>query len=545
MRTLGASTVAALFTAALSISCSDSTTADGGGATAGAAGATGSAGAAGAAGAGGMMPVGANPYPDPAAWEPNGGPGGPATEFTQSQLFEHCAFLSGDPDKTLDITQHHNLVVMYDGYLLMPWAPERGGGGLTFFDVSDACDPVEVGRGYSEQMRETHSIGFSDIDGRWAVVDGIIERDVVGAGGVQFWDLSDVRAPKAVSDLTYDSFFYPDAYARVVLSVFWQGKYVYAAAGDTGLLVIDAEDPTNPKLVNTVTFDPVLRAGQVQAVGNLLMIGAASVGRTALLDISDPADPQPIPGGEYMPAGGLYYFTNFANGYIYYARNDLFGGLFVYDINDPSNPTMVGEAGVILGGAGGYVFVKDQYAFTGQSDFFVLFDISDHANITEVNRMTLQGDMDTMTPIGNVAVLSVDDGACAVEGSCTPTEFGTAIAPWTTEVDTAPPKITWSWPHDGATGLATTSRIGVSASEFISVKSGWEGSVRLYETGTVPGDTRVDGYVNVQELIINFTPAEPLRPGTEYTFEIPAGGLTDYNGNAIEEPFQMTFTTAG
>ena len=112
-------------------------------------------------------------------------------------------------------------------------------------------------------------------------------------------------------------------------------------------------------------------------------------------------------------------------------------------------------------------------------------------------------------------------------------------------VDTAPPRVTWVWPPDGATELPVTSRVGLTFNEFVDVKSAWAGSVRLYETGTEPALTRVDGDISTQEVIVNFSPRTPLKPGTQYTLEVPAGGIADYNGNAIAEPFTMTFKTAG
>ncbi len=497
----------------------------------GASGAGGSA-ATGAAGAGGAdAGPGANPYPAPGDWPANAGPGGPTATYAASALYQNCAFLNGGP---LDTTDHHNLVVMYDGYLLMPWAPESGAGGLSFFDFTDPCSPTLVHTGFSPQMRETHSIAFSEHGARrYAVVNSIKQRDTQGAGGVQFWDVTDTSNVSAVSLVDLPDFFYPDAYARVVLSVFWVGRYVYAAAGDSGLAIVDAADPLNPSLVKVIPFNPVLRAGQVQVIGNLLVLTPASFGRTVLMDVSDPPNPQPIPGGEYFPAEGFHYFSNFAAGRIYYTRNDLTGGLFVYDVSDPTAPRSVGNT--VTGGAGGYVFVKDHLAFTGQSDDARLIDITDHANMVEVATLDLQGDMDTMTPIGNVAVLSVDDGA--------PVGGGTAVAPYDTEPDTRAPRVTWAWPKDGATNVAVASSVGVTFSEMVDVKSAWVGSVRLYETGTAPGDTRVDGDINVQELIVNFTPRMPLRPGTSYTLEIPKGGVVDYNGNAVSETFTTTFVT--
>ena len=97
--------------------------------------------------------------PDFGMGESNAGPGGPSKTFTADQLFKNCAYLDGGDE---DIVDHHNLVTMYDGYLLMPWAPEFGSGGLSFFDVSDPCAPKRVGHGYSPEMRETHTIPISN-----------------------------------------------------------------------------------------------------------------------------------------------------------------------------------------------------------------------------------------------------------------------------------------------------------------------------------------------------------------------------------------------
>src|SRR5690606_6542733 len=77
-----------------------------------------------------------NPYPEPDAWGGTTGPGGPNVGFTPEQLYQHCAYLDGG---TGDTTDHHNLVVMYDGLLMMPWAPEWGSGGITFFNIADPC----------------------------------------------------------------------------------------------------------------------------------------------------------------------------------------------------------------------------------------------------------------------------------------------------------------------------------------------------------------------------------------------------------------------
>jgi hypothetical protein len=474
------------------------------------------------------------PYPAPSAWPANRGPGGPTRTFSEAELYENCAFLDGGEG---DESDHHNLVVMYDGYLLMPWATEASIGGLTLWDITDPCAPVQAGYGYAPEMRETHSIGFSHANGRWAVTDMLDLARGLNQGGILFWDMSDTSAPVPSTAMVLPGFGYPDAYARVVLSVFWQVPYVYAGGADNGVYIIDASDPLAPELVDTYAFEPTLRVGQVQAIGNLLIATAAEGARTVLLDISDPENPQPIPNGDFdaLDETGEVreaYFTNTANGYVYYARKDSGGGLMIMDIRDPSAPVFAG--GLRSEGNGGYVFLKEGFAFEGEGSFATMYDVRDPAAIAEVARFMLTGDLDTITPIGNVAVLSVDADANEDQGS--------SVAPYATAPDTTPPVVTWLQPRMGEP-IAPTSRIGVSFSEFVDVGSAWEGSVRLYRTGTDPNTTRVDGLVSAQEHIVNFHPCAPLAPDTEYTFEIPAGGIVDLNGNAIAETFTATFRT--
>jgi hypothetical protein len=475
----------------------------------------------------------ARPYPEPGAFPPNEGPGVPAVTFTEEELFQNCAYLDGGED---DFSDHHNLLVMYEGYLLMPWAPEYGRGGLTFFDITDPCDPQRVSGGYSETMRETHSIGFMETGGqRYAVVNNLLG---VLEGGIEFWDLTDLQDPHQVSFLHMPGFIYPDAYARLVLSVFWQAPYVFVAGADNGFYVVDASDPLNPEFVTQYTFDPVLRVGQVQVIGNLLIATAAEGARTALIDVSDATNPVPIPGGDFVALdengeAKEAYFTNSSGGYVFYARKQGGGGPMIMDIHDPSNPTFAGA--LRSDGNGGYVARHEDYLFIGESNFAQIYDISDFADIQVLSRLDLEGDLDTMYPVGNLAILSVDDKANP--------DQGTAIAPWQTEPDTNPPIVDFVWPADGAIDVALTSRIGITLNEMVDVGSAWEGSVRLYPTGTDPGFTRVDGLISAQEAIVNFHPLEPLMPDTEYTLEVPAGGLHDWSGNAVDVDFSVTFTT--
>ncbi len=479
---------------------------------------------------------GADPWSFPTTGPELRGGGGPATAFEEGELFENCASLSGGPT---DI-QHHNLVVPYRGHLVMPWAPEWGiSGGISLFDVSDPCRPSKVGEGTSPQMRETHAMGFVHLPagdpnaGDWAVVNSIGGAE---NSGVQFWDFSSAEAPVAVSELGLPDVWYPDSYARISLSVFWQYPYVYVAAADNGVFVVDATDPLNPTMLTQYVFPDGLRAGGVFALGNLLLVTSAEQTGAAMLDISDPADPRPIGGGDFTVTDRdgeprEFYHANIAGDLALFARKESGGGPIIYDISDPSNPTFLVDL-PLSGLSGGYIFYDEGFLFVGGSNAGHVIDARDLSDLDIEGVGNLPGDLDTVTPYGNVAILSVDDEAENGEGS--------VIMPWRGQPDGEGPKILRVHPADGTVGAAATTRIGVNFNEMIEPASAFEGSLRLYANDGTP----IRGWVSTQEGIASYTPVEPLRAGTSYRLEVMAGGVTDINGNALAETFTSTFTTA-
>ncbi|MFT4978804.1 MAG: hypothetical protein ACI8S6_004714 [Myxococcota bacterium] len=459
------------------------------------------------------------------------GPGGPVRSFDEEELWQNCASITGGEEDV----NHHNLVVPYRGHLVLPWAPEWSRGGLSFFEVDDPCQPVKVGEGFHERMRESHAVGFTHLPeddpyaGDYAAVTGI--------RGIQIWDVTDERSPEAIAYLEIEDVFYPDAYARVVLSVFWQYPWLYIAAADNGLYVVDTTDPADPQLVNAYPIEPALRASGVFVMGTLMLVTSAEGTESVLLDVSDPVYPQPIGGGRFTSVdenGDAWeaYHANIAGDLALYARKENGGGLMVMDISDPSSPQYAGDY-TPGDGNGGYVFYDEGFAFVGLSSYAAVYDMRDLSDITEVGRGYLPGDLDTITPYGNVAILSVDDDSVD--------DIASAIMPWTTDPDTSPPTVLRVVPADGAVGIATTARIGVGFDEMIEPSSSFAGSIRLY----ADDGEAIDGWGSGQESVASYVPKAPLRPATTYRVEILAEGITDINGNALAETVTTTFTTAG
>ncbi|MCB9682879.1 MAG: Ig-like domain-containing protein [Alphaproteobacteria bacterium] len=502
-------------------------------------------------------------WPEPDAWGPTHGPGAPRIAFDEADLFEACAYLQGDPTRSAD---HHNLVVMYDGYVLMPWAPEDGikrldweacgmdapptpeapgdvadcegvfGGGITFWDFSDPCAPTKVGEGWTPWMRESHAIGLSTVAGRtYAAVD-FLAYD--GSGGVGFWDITDVTAPVWVSQVAVPNHHYPDSYTRLTLSTFWQGPYVFASTASNGVFVIDASDPLNPTVADQITFEGIHVAGTFHVWGNTAMSSSAGISRTILMDVSDPLDAQPIFGGTFDTRNSEgriapYYFANVGSHWGLYAHSPAGGGgPLVYDLTDPEVPTLVAAA-TNDRGEGGYIFQHGDFLFEGESTFGTVYDFSDPSAPTAIGEFALQGDLDTVTPLGNVAVLSVDERSNPGQAS--------SVVPWATEPDAIPPHAGMTSPHDGAVNQAVTSRIGVVFDEMVEPVSVFAGSFRV----RADDGEHVEGSFNVQENIVNFTPAAPLREGVTYTVTIPSGGIVDLSGNPVDAETTFGFTVAG
>jgi len=467
------------------------------------------------------------PLPEPGDWGPTLGPGLSSAPFAPEDLWNPCAYLDGGPEDG----DHHNLVTMYDGYLLMPWAPEWSHGGVSFFDVSDPCRPAKVGEAFIEAMRESHSLSFSNIGGRFLAVD---THHTPTEGGVGFWDIDDPANPRWVGDVTVFGYGYPDAYARVTIQTFWQGPYLYVAGSDTGVYILDARDPTDVVFMDVFNLDPPMRVGSFHVIGNRALMSTLEGARTALLDLSDPIAPQLLPGGEFQVVDSTgeerdYYFANVGGSYAMFARKEGAGGPILYDLSAPDVATYAFDHPT-AGGNGGYVFLQGDDVFVGDSHWGAVIDVADPAATVETGRAFLTGDLDTNTPLGHVMVLSVDDEAVPDQAS--------AVVPWRVEPDTRGPRVGFTSPADGEVFVPLTGRVGVSFDEPVEPVSVFAGSLRV----TTPDGAGVPGWFNAQENLVNFTPREPLLADTTYRVEIAAGGIVDASGNAAD-PHTFRFST--
>lgn len=463
--------------------------------------------------------------PDAGDWSVRG-PGGPAVSFSEDQLFAPCAWLNGDERSA----EHHNLALMHDGYLLFPWAPEDGGGGISFFDISDPCSPVEVGLAYEETMRETHTLATGRVGDREYLAVDMHMGDK--NGGIGFFDITDPTAPAWVTGLELPDYDYPDAYFRVALSTTWVGDRLYVAAGLNGIFVVDVSDPTAPLLLDQVVEVGHV-AGTFHIIGNTAISSSAGLARVLTYDIGDPEDWETLADlqvGDRDDPLDNFYFATIGGEYALFARKDDAGGPIVYDITDPTEPENVGTY-TATEGDGGYCFRHGELLFQGESNYGALYDFPDPESITELGRFELSGDLDTVTPLGNVAVVSVDE-----KGE---PGMATGIFPWDTEPDADPPALQHHDPFDGEGWVPLTGSIGLSFDELLEPRSAHAGSVRVWDEH---GDA-VSGRLYVMEGLVNFVPDERLASATTYWVEVPEGGVADSSGNPTAETVRFAFST--
>jgi hypothetical protein len=469
---------------------------------------------------------------EPDGYPPIEGPGGPSVDLSALPLHTACAHLDGgETDR-----DHHNTVLVWNGYLFMPFAHEAGGGGIAVFEIDDPCAPEPIAIATSETMRETHAAGLTTLGGRHYMA-------VTSLDGIMIFDVTDVRDMRVVSNLTLPGVVYPDSYKRVVMSIFWQAPFMYVGAADNGVFVVDASDPAAPVLVATYEPSPNLRVGGVHVIGTLGVLIATEGNRVNLLDLSDPRTPVIMPGGTFLLSDGtvdrfgrpelrLAYFGHVSGNYAYFAQQTFGAGLIVYDLTDPTAPSLAGHWPGTTPASGGYVFLKEGTAFVGLSNYGMAIDVTDPTAPAPLARFDMMGDLDTVVPIGNVVVVSVDDDAIPDQAS--------SVMPFSGPPDSRAPIVNRVVPSNGEVGVALSARVGLSFDEFVELGTVWRGSVRVQEVGS---ETPLDGWYSGQEGIVSFWPRAPLRPDTDYEVIVPVGGVTDVSGNPVTTAFRSTFRT--
>ncbi len=430
----------------------------------------------------------------------------------------------------------HGNVCMHDGYLATIYTEDGGGSqaGFAFWNVSNPKAPVRVAnhRPSNSKLREPHGFGFTT---------GYSSRTYfIGQSttGIQVWDWTDIAAPTLVRDIVLSG-----ANSSDYGGVWWvsvQAPYIYVAGGDGGLYIVDLTNPASPVIVRRTNSQVGLsRINQVHAVGNLLIGGRVEGGKgISLMDISDPMNPVlrfsttsnlPTPYASIFSGGRLYFASKGA------ADTGPARGLYVYNVNfdannQPNGLGFVDSVGSGLGD-GGYLSYQDGFIFAGFSSVVAKFDARTN-DVTQVFSLAPnvdgEEDIDFGTVLGNLIFAGNDHGN------------GSGLIVHQTAPDTTGPSVNFVSPRSDATNQNVKSRVGVTFSDGIDIRSL---NAATFIVRAVGGAPLAGKYSVSNNNMVNFSPDAPLAANTTYEIVVPAGGVKDFVGNGAPTAFSSRFST--
>lgn len=427
---------------------------------------------------------------------------------------------------------HINQPHVVNGYLWL-----SGNAHQEVWDISDPYQPqmvAAVDSPHGNGEAEGHQLSFAKRDDGSGGYQTFAVT--ISGRGVDFWNLTDPTQPQLCHALQLAGINYGDN-TEAVWGCAWQGRYVFVGGTNTGLHVVDAQNPYAPVVVNRIPTAGLggVSAGPVWALGNLLVVatpkGSAGI---ATLDISDPENPFLM--DSLQPATGTSsYMGGFFGGNAY-----LQSPFRTYDVtSDPYSIQLLGSSQTVpseyMSFGDGRLLLGSLRTAAGGIGGVVIYDIQNPNALTQLAhipaRANSQADDQFSVKIGNLLVLS-DDQALG--------ESGAFLAPIATTVDTIAPQVMQVQPVDGALGQALTSRVGISFSDQIEFASVDASSLIVRP---LLGGPAVPGRFGVLHTVVSFAPDAPLQPNTTYEVVLPAGGVTDLVGNALSSTFTSTFRT--
>ncbi|QNK70743.1 Ig-like domain-containing protein [Variovorax sp. PAMC26660] len=434
-----------------------------------------------------------------------------------------------------------NAGIMVNGYFLTSFAPDSGlgPGGFLLYDVSNPRQIQLVKKIYepearTKEFRETHSFGTAKIGGKTYVV-------LPSINGVEFWDFTDINDIKQVKKLALPGVSGGD-YENVAWQLWWQAPYLYVASAGRGIFIVDATDPANAVVANRGAGRPNpvptgelggFRIGPIFTMGNHMVLTAMeSNGGFASLDISDPLNPKVL--DAIVGTTPFYYATCFDGRNLHASARNSGAKMYSYDLSDRSR--FVAEDNRLVIDEQLYCATQDNYVIQGAQTRIHKVDVSNPLNHVEVGRGSIlreddpnftHSDNGQVAMFGNLVFVGNDHGS------------GSGFIVHAVDPDITKPEVKQVSPANGAKQQALTSRIGLGMTDNIRPESV---NANTFIVRPVGGNTLAGTY-SVQLGIINFSPEQPLQPGTSYEVFLPANGVKDYAGNAIGADYKSTFNT--
>ncbi|MFW7378502.1 MAG: LamG-like jellyroll fold domain-containing protein [Oligoflexus sp.] len=466
------------------------------------------------------------------------GPGLPSWDFRDDEVFQPISWI----DQSNFIPASYpfrkdfgsNGAILLNGYFVSMFTPDsgKGPGGFLVLDIADPFQPKLVRQiyepnGSTRNFREPHAYGLALIDDKKLMA-------IQTGRGIEIWDFTRVEQIKNFSRLDLPGVNFGD-YSSVSWQLWWQHPYMYVAASNQGIFIVDTTDPKNPRLAerganrpNPIPISELggFRIGPIFSLGDLLVISSMDVtDGFATFDISDPLQPRML---ALYPKLAKYYATCFDGRYLHATVRGKQAKLHSFDLLDPKQPKLIHDR--IIVDEQLYCSTQDQHIFIGAQEHVHKLSRLEDQDIIETGRGSLGvnfPDNGQVSVFGNLLFIGNDHGS------------GSAFMPHTTEPDRKPPRLIRISPANGAIGVAPSARIGLAFSDNILPESLTNANIRLLDEN---GDL-VPGSFSVQLGFVNFSPDQALEPHSRYQIQLRAAGVRDYAGNSMMEELIFDFQT--
>ncbi|MBK6687944.1 MAG: Ig-like domain-containing protein [Deltaproteobacteria bacterium] len=439
------------------------------------------------------------------------GPGLGNLNYSSGEVFNPIGYIESP--------HGHGNVALVQGYLLVIYSSDGGGdesdGGLEFWDLSNPRAPVMVAQ-YDDPethaLREAH--GFS-----LAWYGNQLLLAAQGELGVLIYDVTNPRAIQRLSYTPLPGIALGDYSGDWWL--FWQAPYLYVAGVDQGLYVVDVRDPAAPALLAQVPTGDLggVSPAQVFVLGNLAVVMESQSSAMATLDVAIPDQPRLL---QQVNARAGYSHLLAGDGKILISGNIPPRAHF-YQLTPDGGINYLDTVGFFFN-SGGYGSYQDGFFHSGFSNNYVKFQINPPTQIGDGSSGRTDRDEDFASVLGNLVIAGDDHGV------------GTAIIPHQEAPDTNPPVVEWMHPPSGSTEVALSTRIGLSFSDQIDAASLNPSTLWLEDDGGNP----VPAWLSVQQGLVNLAPVSEL--GLNRTYRIVAVGVRDVVGNPSPR-FEGTITT--